>query len=158
MFPRGWDRFLREVVQGRQKLFERILLTTFPSLCWAFLGVVDSPSWAASSSTVGWRLPFSPCGSRAHLTHDEGSTPFNPSSDTPCSWWSSCIASPILSTKAVLDMLSFTDSSPRGPVSDAMTTGRVPMRLPRDAEYLRKTAAGSPRPPAPVDRRAWACW
>ena len=59
-------------------------LIALPSyLCWTFLGVVDSPSCAASSSTAGWRLPFSPCGSKAHRTHDGGRTPCNPSSDTP---------------------------------------------------------------------------
>ena len=49
------------------------------------------------------------------------------------------IASPVLSTKTIPDFLSFTDS-PKGLRSEAITSGRVPMRPPREAENLRMIA------------------
>ena len=65
----------------------------------------------------------------------------------------SLLESPIRWTRLAPGSRRLTES-PKGPRRDAITSGKVPILLPREAESFLRAADAKPIPPAPVDNCA----
>ena len=131
------------------------LVDQLSNFCWAFRELVVTASFAASMAASGGLGARSPSSPRPHSSQDSGMIPAIASFETPNvsrisrklppSWAMMLVSgSPVLTR------------SPNGPVRSARTSGRIPTLLPMEADIRLATVNGSPNPPAPVERRAWA--
>ena len=132
-------------------------VTTLSYFCWVFLELMVTASCAATMSASGAveaRSPTAPIPH--HSNQDSGTIPAIDSFAThvsriflnlPPSWATMFDSgSPLLTW------------SPNGPVRSAITSGKVSILLSMEADIRLTYVDGSANPPAPVERRAWACW
>ena len=132
-------------------------LASLLNFCSVFLEMVVTASCAANMSASVAVEARSPLAPRSHSNQDLGTIPAIASFVTPHVSRISLKLPP--SWAMVFDSRSpLLTRSPNGPVRSVITSGRVPTRLPMEADIRLASVDGSPNPPDPVERRAWTCW